>query len=129
MEELIPEVVERCLLSVSEAMQLLQIPPMLLCTLPLHYNNGSCALTAFILRGLVPYDALARREFCQWIVLQSAEHPTFKVNIPFTYERSFTGTEITSNNNEHLWPHEVLMGFHVTIKNNSFPLPVGCNHW
>jgi hypothetical protein len=54
---------------------------------------------------LAPHDATARHESCQWILRQSTEHHTFRVNVSFTYEPSFARTGITSIHNEHVWSH------------------------
>jgi hypothetical protein len=52
---------------------------------------------------LVPHDTSARCTFCQRVLQQLAENPTFTVKVSFTDELCFTRTGITNIHNEHVW--------------------------
>jgi hypothetical protein len=52
---------------------------------------------------------------------QSTEHPTFRVNVSFSYEPSFPRTGISRIHSVHMWSHGNAHTIHVTISNDSFP--------
>jgi hypothetical protein len=71
---------------------------------------------------LVPHDAPARRQICQWSLEQSTEEPTFTAKALFMDESWFSRAGITMN---MCGQTKILMPFDLTTQNDSFPLTCG----